>query len=350
MMGKLITNIIIAAALLYSSAVADNKQTCAKKVPDFTSKKVCIPKRIDKIIITCYGGGSQEIALFMGADKIVAHPDTKQFKQFSKVYPHLKNTPSVGTFNDVNLETLLKLRPTMVFAGVTSAPMNERIRTAGIPQYTLGIGKHSIDSLLKEFHHIGTILHKEQKSDDLINYWKSRLIIIQKRLAKIDPSKHKKVFYSGTSGKIGTKDIKNWGDEFITSAGGINVASKAPFQGGVSLEALNAWNPDIIITTSNSKSNLNAEVIYKNPALSQLKAVRDSKVFEAPIGTFWWDRPSPESILGIIWLSKILYPEVMHDIDLKQETKMFYKKFYNYALTDKEYVEFFFNKNNKDQQ
>ncbi|MDD3775540.1 MAG: hypothetical protein PHV08_06275, partial [Sulfurovaceae bacterium] len=68
-MGKLITNIIIAAALLYSSAVADNKQTCTKKVPDFAKIEVCIPQKIDKIIITCYGGASQEIALFMSADK-----------------------------------------------------------------------------------------------------------------------------------------------------------------------------------------------------------------------------------------------------------------------------------------
>ena len=332
---------MISVSLLCGFALADNKEACTKKVPDFAKIEVCIPQKIDKIIITCYGGASQEIALFMSADKIVAHPDTRQFRQLSRVYPYIKNIPSVGTFNDVNLETLLKLHPTIVFAGITSLPMNERIRSAGIPIYTLGIGKHSIPTLLQEFAHVGKMLHKEQKADALISYWRDTLSMIDQRLSKIDPAKRKKVFYTSTAAKIGSGSPKNWGDDFIESAGGMNVAAAIPFQGGVNAEVLNIWNPDVIITTTNGKNNLNAQWIRNDPALSQLKAVHDNKVFEAPIGTFWWDRPSPESILGIIWLSKILYPEAMHDIDLKQETKVFYKKFYNYTLSDKEYVEFF---------
>lgn len=331
------SQIITLVSLLLISSVALNATVCDHKVPDFNGKEICIPQKIDKIIITCYGGGSQEIALFMGADKIIAHPDTKQFEEFLRVYPDLKNVPSVGTFNDVNLETLLKYQPTMVFAGVSSAPMNDRIRSAGIPLYTLGIGKHSIGSLLSEFDHVGSILHKEQKAQALIHYWKTTLELLDKRLSKIEPSKRKNVFYTNSSGKIGSE----WGDEFIEAAGGINVAAKIPFQGGVNTEVLNIWNPDVIITTTNGKNNLNAEAIRKDPALSQLKAVRENRVFEAPVGTFWWDRPSPESILGILWLSKILYPEAIKDIDLKRETKDFYKKFYGYTLTDKEYEGFF---------
>ncbi|MDD4884804.1 MAG: peptide ABC transporter substrate-binding protein, partial [Sulfuricurvum sp.] len=72
-----------------------------------------------------------------------------------------------------------------------------------------------------------------------------------------------------------------------------------------------------------------------------LKVHKNKAIYRAPIGTFWWDRPSPESILGFIWLSKILYPEEMDDIDLKIETKKFYKKFYDYSLSDEEYDHFF---------
>ncbi|MDD4948801.1 MAG: ABC transporter substrate-binding protein [Sulfuricurvum sp.] len=332
---------LIIVALLGSSSLAN--QACDKKVPDFTGKEICIPPKIDKIIITCYGGGSQEIALFMGADKIIAHPDTKAFEEFLKIYPDLKNVPSVGTFNDVNLETLLKLQPTIVFAGITSSMMNERIHSAGIPVYTLGIGKHSLKSLLEEFDHVGAILNKKQKADAIINYWNTTLALIDKHLAKIEPSKRKKVFYTSAAGKMGAESPKSWGDEFIESAGGINVAAKIPFQGGVNSEVLNVWNPDVIITTTNGKNNLNVEGIQKDPALSQLKAVKEKQLYQAPIGTFWWDRPSPESILGILWLSKILYPEAMKDINLKRETKDFYKKFYGYTLTDKEYEGFFTN-------
>lgn len=335
------SRILILISLVWSYALALTPISCDKKVADFTGKEICIPKNIDKIIITCYGGGSQEIALFMGSDQIIAHPDTKAFDEFLKVYPDLKNIPSVGTFNDVNLETLLKLQPNIVFAGVTSSPMNDRIHSTGIPVYTLGIGKHSIKSLLIEFAHVGLILNKKQKADALIGYWNNTLARIDRHLSKIDPNKRKKVFYASGSGKMSSESGRSWGDEFIESAGGINVAAKIPFQGGVNAEVLNVWNPDVIITTTNGKNNLNVEGISKDPALSQLKAVREKAVYQAPVGTFWWDRPSPESILGILWLSKVLYPAEMKDIDLMRETKEFYKKFYGYTLSDKEYELFY---------
>lgn len=332
---------ILVLLIIWSHALAISPSACEKKVVDFTGKEICIPKQIDRIIITCYGGGSQEIALFMGADKIIAHPTNRPFETFLTIYPALKKVPTVGTFNDVNLETLLKLSPSMVFAGISSGPTNERIRSAGITVYTLGIGKHSISSLLEEFAHIGIILHQERKANTLIQYWKTTLLLIDSRLSHIAPSQRKKVFYTSSSGKIGAESPQNWGDDFIKSAGGINVAATLPFQGSVNTEILNVWNPDVIITTTNGKSGFKADTILEDPALSQLKAVRGHQVFQAPVGTFWWDRPSPESILGILWLSKILYPEELSDVDLKKETQRFYKQFYNYTLSDSEYRTFF---------
>jgi len=338
---KAFERITVCIILMWSCAAALLPASCETKVADFTGKEICIPKQMDRIIITCYGGGSQEIALFMGADKILAHPDTKQFTLFTRVYPDLKNVISVGTFNDVNLETLLKLQPTIVFAGITSVPMNERIRSAGIPVYTLGIGKHSIPTLLQEFAHVGKMLHKEQKADALIGYWKHTLSMIDQRLSKIDRAKRKKVFYTSAAAKMGSESPKNWGDDFIESAGGINVAAAIPFQGGVNAEVLNVWNPDVIITTTNGKNNLNAQGIRNDPALAQIIAVREKRVFQSPVGIFWWDRPSPESILGILWLSKVLYPKELSDIDLKKETMNFYRKFYGYHLSEQEYNGFF---------
>lgn len=316
---------------------------CDQYVKDFTSKEVCVPKKIDKIIITCYGGGSQEIALFMGSDKIVAQPDVQKFQQFLKIYPTLKNVPSAGTFNDVNLENVLKLNPDIVFAGVTSIPTNEKMGQMNIPVFTLGIGKHSIASLLEEFLQVGKILHKEQKAKALISYWHTKLDMIHLRVSQIKPSERQKVFYTNGSSALSSENKKWWGDEFIRASGGVNVASDLAIKGDVSAEILSVWNPDIIITSTNNKSNSSSSALMKNGAFKNLKAIKNNAVYEAPVGAFWWDRPSPESILGILWLSKVLYPKEMKDIDLKRETKEFYKKFYGYTLTDKEYEGFFSN-------
>jgi iron complex transport system substrate-binding protein len=68
--------------------------------------------------------------------------------------------------------------------------------------------------------------------------------------------------------------------------------------------------------------------------------VKENAVYCCPVGAFWWDRPSPEAILGIMWLAKTLYPKAMSDIDIKKETKWFFERFYKYSLTDKEYESF----------
>lgn len=223
--------------LTIASTIGSCDTPCDNKVIDFDKHSVCIPKNRDKIIITCYGGASQEIALFAGEKNIAAHPDVTSFHMFNKIYQTLQKLPSVETFDDVNLETLIKYNPDIVFAGATSTRMNEKIKSANTTLFTLDIGKHSIQTLLDEFLAVGNILN--------------------------------------------------------------------------------------------------------NPALSKLQAVLNKDVYQAPVGTFWWDRPSPESILGILWLSKIIYPQQFSDIDLMAISKDFYKKFYNYTLSDDEYKSFF---------
>lgn len=296
---------------------------------------------IDRIIITCYGGASQEIALFMGADKIVALPSSERFNHFLNLYPQLRDISSVGTFSDVNLETLLLLKPDIVFAGVTSTKTNERIEALGVPLFTLGIGRHSIETLLKEFEDVGTILNRKEKAALLIAYWREHLALIKERVSSIDSVDLRRVFYSKGSNRVSTENRKWWGDEFIRASGGINVASQMPIKGDVSPETLTLWNPDVIITSTNKSQKTSPQEMLKNPLFKNLKATKNREIYTSPTGAFWWDRPSPESILGILWLSKILYPKLMSDIDLQAKTQEFYRLFYEYQLSKSEYDSFF---------
>ena len=77
--------------------------------------------------------------------------------------------------------------------------------------------------------------------------------------------------------------------------------------------------------------------IYADPAFSGLKAVQNKKVFGNPKGVFSWDRYGAEAALQILWAAKTIQPELFADVDLKAETKAFYKKFMNYDLSDAEF-------------
>ena len=310
-----------------------------KRAQDFTSKYVEPTKAKEKIAITCYGGAVQQIALFLGEDAIVAHPGAKRFAFFEKLYPTLAQKQSIGTFSDVNFETLLNVKPDLVFAGVTSLKTNERIEALGIPVFTLGIGRHTMRSLLKEFQEVGLFLGKEKKAGELVAYYAAQLQKIQKHLPPKD--KRKKVLYINGSFKLSSEGKGWWGDDFITQAGGINIAEALQVKGSISPELLLSFNPDVIVVSHNKNFKTSPEELKHNPLFQNLKAVQEDALYFSPTGGFWWDRPSPESILGIMWLSKILYPQEMQSLDLQKQTKYFFEKFYNYKLAASEYKSFF---------
>jgi iron complex transport system substrate-binding protein len=106
------------------------------------------------------------------------------------------------------------------------------------------------------------------------------------------------------------------------------------------LEQLLVWNPDVMILSSNEGTFVSVEDITGNTQLEDIKAVTDGELHLCPVGTFWWDRPAPEAILGITWLAKTLYPESFADVDLKALSKDFYNRFYDYELSDEEFNAF----------
>lgn len=310
---------------------------CRRTVSDAAGRSVCVPVRLERIVIACYGGAVQEIAVFKGSSRIVAQPGVERFPQFVRMYPRLDALPDVGSFGNVNMESLLAIRPDLVFASVTAEATNNRIRALNIPVFTLGTGRQNIRSILAEFEHVGAVLGEDATARDLVAYWRGHLTTIRQRIAGVEAPK--RVLYIGGSG--GTEDRQGWGDAFITAAGGVNVARDHKGKGAVSTEHIQLWDPDVVVTSSNASSRTSAASIRTGSAYRQLKAVTSGETHAAPIGGFWWDRPSPEAILGIVWLSKLLYPEAMRDIDLKQEARLFFDRFYGHALSDDEYRTFF---------
>jgi hypothetical protein len=47
------------------------------------------------------------------------------------------------------------------------------------------------------------------------------------------------------------------------------------------------------------------------------------------------DTPVPESLLGIAWMAKTFYPELV-TLDLAEEVVRFYANYYQFTLTDEE--------------
>jgi iron complex transport system substrate-binding protein len=102
----------------------------------------------------------------------------------------------------------------------------------------------------------------------------------------------------------------------------------------LSVESVIGWDPDVIIISS--KAGIDPEDILNDPQWKDIKAVKDKRVYRIPYGFHVWDRPCAERILGEMWLAQKLYPAKFTDIDIRKETKGFFKTYFNVDLTETE--------------
>ena len=307
-------------------------------VIDAAKRTVTLPERIDKILITCYGGVTNQIVVLGGEDKIVGQPCMDRFPQLLKMRPELGDIPSAGQFDNINIEEIIALNPDMVFAGIISKKGNRKIEEVGLPLVTMYIGKARIGLMKDEFLHTGLILGKEEKARALVDYWEEKIALIGQRVKTIPQEKRLKVYYSSHD-ILRTEGDAWWTQDLLELAGAVNVAADIGQGQETTLENLIRWNPDVIVA-QRLKGKDRVKDILSDPQVQDIKAVKDKRVYEFPIGAFWWNRPSPEAPLGFLWLAKKLYPELMADIDMKQETKYFFKTFFGYELSDAEYEAF----------
>ncbi|OPY77114.1 MAG: vitamin B12-transporter protein BtuF [Syntrophorhabdus sp. PtaU1.Bin153] len=174
--------------------------------------------------MTCQGGASHEISVLGCADKIIAQPSMKSFPQLLKMYPRFNNIPNAGSFDTVDVEHIMALKPDIVVASVTSLQGNKKIESLGIPVVTVSTGRANIDRLLREFKMMSEILGGAQKAE--------------------------------------------WGHYFITASGGINVSRSLKIErGAVGPEQVLVWNPDVIITRSDKDFQGKVNTIWDNQRL-----------------------------------------------------------------------------------
>lgn len=330
---------VIASGCTTTAQPVSQAEKTTKTITDMSGNTVIIPANISRIAITCCGGATHEVMVMGWSDRIVAQPAKCIMPQLSVMQPHFGSVTDAGSFDEVNVEEILALHPDLVIASVTSEKGNAKIRESGIPVITVMIGRGNMSLMKKEFAMIGEVLGRESDADTLLAYWDTKLSIVQKRVSQIPPDEKKRVYYM--LGKTThTNGGEWWGQEFITAAGGINVAEDLGTNRDTSLEQVVKWDPDVIIISSNEGTFIPVADVKNNTQLGSIAAVKNNRLYPCPIGSFWWDRPSPEAPLGILWLAKTLYPEKFMDINMRAETQEFYRTFYHYTLSDAEYEAF----------
>ena len=311
-----------------ANAASDKAAAGSQTVTDFKSREVAIPEKVERVGVTCMGGGTQTVRVLGGADRLVVSPSMeKSAPLLLKVLPQVAQVADAGTFDDVNLETIAAQEPQIVFVASTSDKGNAAIEDLGIATYTLGTANSTVESMRADYVNAGKILGTSDVADDLMAFWDDVMGFVDKAAASVADAERLTVYRCGA--ELTACNHTKWATTWIEAAGGVCAAPEGTTN-DVSLEQIADWDPDVIITSAA------VEDVLANEAYADLKAVKAGAVYNTPKGTMGWDIPSPEVPLGFAWLGQTLYPDAFADIDVEAKTKEFYAQFYNYDLTDED--------------
>lgn len=293
---------------------------------DVTGRKIYVPKKINKIV-SLYPMSTQLLFPLNAQDVLVASPKGKvvNLDNFVKVFPKANSLPSAGDFKNLNAETILSFAPDIVITNYTT-PIS-KLEDAGVPVALLN--QESPQNMLKSMQFLGNILGKTEEARRSLIYFNQQLSFIQSKTKAID--KKLTVYFAGSS-ILQTFGKGMYQNSLVGLAGGASVSKDAI--GGkitVSYEQILSWNPDFIVLAPYFAGKVSD--VLSNPNLKSVKAISNKNVIMMPSFILSYDLPTPESILGVMWLSNKLYNNVVN-FNIAEEAKNFYKKIYSYKLTD----------------
>ena len=315
----------------------------AKTVTDLTGKKVTIKDNPSRIAIVPIPWASLTYVVDGDSSKIVGmHPSAKKAYEISmlkELAPNMKNANSVFVDNNfnINYEELALLKPDLVVVWDYQNDAIEKLNKLKIPAVAIKYG--TLEDVQQGIKLLGDILNKQEKAQKLINYHKDTNKYLASKSKKIENTKRKKILYLRDS-QLTVASGKSVNNIMIDMAGGVNVAKDITTGtwSKVTMEQIIKWNPDIIILSNFDK--ILPEDIYNNKFegqdWSKISAVKNKKVFKAPIGIYRWDAPSAETPLMIKWIAKVANPELFNDYNIRKDIKDFYLEFFNYKLSDEQ--------------
>ncbi|MEY8763622.1 MULTISPECIES: ABC transporter substrate-binding protein [Clostridium] len=304
---------------------ADNREIT---VTDGAGRKIKLSKPAEKILtnypiavqILCALGKQNNI---LGADgNVIKDPLTFSPKS---------GTNKVSSANEMNVEQIVASKPDLVIMQKKNQKIVPSLEKSNIKVFVANA--ESLDELESTVKNLGIAVGREKQSHEFMNYYAKTLNSIDNKLKAVDQNNRPKVYMAG--GAMYSTPGKNmFQNSLIKLAGGVNVAeslSESAKWSQVSAEQVINWNPDVIILTQ--YCGVKPQDVLNNPTLKDINAVKNKKVYLMPSKMSAWDMPCPQTILGIMWLSKKINPQVFKDIDIMEEVNDFYQKFYGTTYT-----------------
>ena len=262
-----------------------------RELTDDLGRKVLIPVKIERAVSLAPNLTENIFAVGAG-DKLVGVTSYCDYPE------EAKEIAKIGDTLNPNMETIIALKPQIVFVSTASQIENftktlERQNIAVFVQ-----DPKNLDGVLKNLEQLGEIFGTTDKSNKLTADLRSKIAAVQAKI-KNQPSP-KKVFVQIDKESLYTVGKDSFITDIVTRAGGDSATKDLPTgYPKISKENALSLNPDFIII-SESPNNVEPNDVFKNS-----NAVKSGKVFKIKADLL--SRPSPRIVDGLELLAADLH-------------------------------------------
>ena len=311
-----------------------------REITDMAGRTVVVPDEIETVF-----SSSTVTAIFMytlAPDKLLGWNYELNELEKSIILEEYHDLPNFGMGDSINYEAVIAADPTIAVNVGTSN--DKMISDCDKLSKSLGVPVVAVDGDLsasaEAYRFMGELLGEEEQAEKLASYAEKTFADIEKM--EVPEDKKVRIYYGNGEDSLETAPAGSAHGQIIDMVNAVNVADLEMGEGSrvqISAEQLLAWDPDVIVVNGEPKADTSgasaAEAILANPDYASLKAVQDQQVYGTPNTPFsWMDRPmGPNRIVGIRWLSGLIYPEYLH-YNVDEEVKEFFDLFYHVQLTD----------------
>jgi len=313
----------------------------AKDITDMAGRKISVPEKIERSFSSAPPMGLLSYIIAPETMTAMNLPLDSQFYYKNTKYldKNLSKLPVVGGWHGnsrgANMETLLTLKPQIILAWKSDFVMKDVEKSFakfGIPVFF--IQEDLTEDEPEAIRAVGRALGKEDRAEVLAKDAETRLGYIAKMRDAMQKEKRLKVYYAEGSDGLSTECEASFHFSPFKFVG-VRPAFECVQKTMVGLEKINmeaviSANPDVIVASDKSFY----DAVFKDQKWAGLKAVKNKRVYLVPKDPVnFLDRPpSFMRILGVEWLSSVIYP-TEYKKDILKETVSFYKLYLGKNIT-----------------
>lgn len=306
-------------------------------IKDQIGNEVTIKEQPKRIVSGYYISSSTCLALGL-KDKLVAVEEKIDQRPIYKYAAAdiMDSVGNVGSAKAFDLEACLAAGPDLVILPKKAQDYAKTLTDMDIP--TIVVSPESHDELVEMIKLIGEVTNSNDKATAMTDKYDEILDKINGMTKKLSDDKKPVVYMCGTNSYLTTAPKDMYQASLIATAGGKNAGDVLDGDSwvDVSYEQILDMNPDYIIIPTNNMANgqpdYTAEDVMADANLAEVTAVKNGDVYNMPAGYEAWDSPVPSGVLGMLWMTATLHPDLYSMDEFADDAADFYKTFYNFDI------------------